>query len=71
MKLVRNWRVVLLRAWSVRFVILAALADAVTQFAPTALPLVPPEWVGMLVIALLVAAVVSRVVQQMGVTNAD
>lgn len=64
MKLVDNWRAVLLRAWSVRFVLLSALADFAGTFGPTVLGVAPPEWAGGLTVVFLILAIVSRIVEQ-------
>lgn len=71
MKLVDNWHRILLRAWSVRFVALASIAEVIVEIAPNAIPYLPIEWANRAVLAFMLAAIVSRIIQQAGLSNAD
>lgn len=60
MTLLTNWREVLSRAWSLRFIELAAAADIILNFVPYAADTLP-RW---LTLALLVGAYVARLLTQ-------
>jgi hypothetical protein len=69
MKLYTNWKSILRKAWSIRFILLAGImtgAEMVVQYAGVQwIPI--PEWARMLVIFLLMSgAFVARIVAQHG-----
>lgn len=71
MKLTANWRAVLLRAWSVRLMLLAALLSGLEVALPLMhgfLPLDPGVF-ALLSFAATAGAVVARFIAQKGLTN--
>ena len=71
MKLVANWRAVLMRAWSVRFVVLAAVFTAFEVAMPFLAGYLPIPQTTFAVLAGLssAAALVARVVAQKNVSG--
>lgn len=67
MKLIHDWRAVLRKAFSLRFIELAALAEIAMEFVPFVSDFLP-WW---LPIALLALAWVGRLIKQNGGKDAD
>lgn len=71
MKLTANWRAVLVHAWSVRLMLLAALLSGIEVALPLVrdfLPITPGAF-AVLSFASTAGAVIARVVQQKGLSN--
>ena len=62
MKLVENWRAILLRAWSVWAMVFAAVLDVAIQTVPFMSDIIP-VW---LILVVLVLGVVARLIKQDG-----
>lgn len=64
MKLVENWRAILLKAWSLRFIALAGLLEALGLILPEFSDLIPPKAFSIATILLATAAGIARLVAQ-------
>lgn len=74
MRLVDNWRAVLLRAWSVRFMALAFLVLLLGEMAPALgdwLPGLDPRAASLLAAVLTVLGILARPVLQKSVSGGD
>lgn len=72
MKLAHNWKEILLKAWSIKFIILAGIftgLEAVVSFLPTLLPWVQSGYMALMTGLICIAAFFSRIVAQKGVTE--
>jgi phage-related protein len=73
MKLISNWKAVLLNAWSVRLMIIAGLFDILERLLPylgtTLQGVVPEGAMGVISIVILIGAAGARVLTQQGITN--
>lgn len=66
MKISRDWRYILNRAWSVRLMILSAVLGAVEVALPLWSEVAPKNWFATLSMLVAVLAAVVRVLQQPG-----
>jgi succinate-acetate transporter protein len=66
MRLLWNWTTILKRAWSVRFLVLAALFSALEVALPIVqqIVMVPPGWFALLSAAATAAALIARLIAQ-------
>ncbi len=72
MKLIPNWRDVLRKAWSVRFMVLAFIFTiAEVAFPALGVGIFPPGLFALISGFFTAAAFVARTIAQKGITNAD
>ena len=64
MQLIANWRAVLLRAWSMRLMFLAAVLSGIESALPSFADLFPPNLFGALTALVVSAAMVARMIPQ-------
>lgn len=66
MRLVPDWRRVLARAWSVRFILLTGLLEGLAVAVPLVGPMLPiePLWLGLAATVSTAAALVARLLAQ-------
>lgn len=64
MRLIPDWRVVLRRAWSIRFIALAAVCDFVAEMWPILIGDSPPRWLALAGAGFTLLALVARFVLQ-------
>ena len=62
--IIRNWRTVLKKAWSVRFMALAAVLTGVEAVLPFFTPLEPSLWFAVATFVVVCAALVARLMAQ-------
>ncbi len=75
MRLLKNWRTILVRAWSIRLMILAGVLSGIEVFVQIVLALgldlpVPPMVFAALSALASTGALIARLVAQEGITNA-
>lgn len=71
MRLVSNWRAVIRKAWSIKFIVLAGIftgLEAIVSFLPTLFPWVQSGYMALATGLIVIAAFISRIVAQKGVT---
>lgn len=69
MKLASDWKDILLRAWSIKFIILAGIftgLEAAVSFFPSMFPWIGSGYMALMTGFICVAAFVSRIVAQKG-----
>lgn len=72
MKLSHNWKDILLKAWSIKFIVLAAIftgLEAAVSFFPSLFPWIESGYMAMMTGGICVAAFVSRIVAQKGLED--
>lgn len=65
-----NWKAILGKAWSVRFMAASAVFGSLEQVVPAFDGLLPPKTFAVLSIVAALAGILARVIQQMGLTDA-
>ncbi len=69
MKFLKDWKLLLRRAWSLRLLALAAILSGVEAIAPFAAPYLSQQRFGLLMFTIVAAAFVARLLAQKGVTD--
>jgi hypothetical protein len=72
MRLASNWKDILKKAWSIKFIAIAALlsaGEAAVSFLPAVFPMVSSGVLALATMGICFAAFVARIIAQQGVTN--
>ena len=71
MQLIANWRAVLVRAWSMRLMFLAAILSGIEAALPAFSDLFPPNLFGAITALVVSAAMVARLLPQPSLAPAE
>lgn len=71
MNIIYNWRAVLRKAWSVRFMIMAVALSGLEAVLPLFTPREPSVWFALVTFAVVCAALVARFVSQPEIHRGD